>query len=82
MSALETPEAMAERMFGHDGHARAVADCAIRARDEQIAAECEAKAAEAAELGKNFPERGLGRARCEGKASAYRAIAATLRGAR
>jgi hypothetical protein len=100
VSALETPEAMAEDMVarivrGELSPSMALAiERAIRARDEQVAALATAKAAEAEaqevraregaaacdESGRNYWTSLADRR--EGEADAYRAIAATLRGAR
>lgn len=80
-SDIETPEAMAERLARADWHLGEVcAEKAIRARDEQIAAWCEAKADEAQR--KADGESLNASLVLSGGADAYRAVAAKLRGAR
>lgn len=100
MIGLETPEAMAERLAGNGAGPtsiamRGVLAEAIRARDEQIAAWCDERAAEAqreaeAHAAQMHPTMAGGDAaakmrrieRCEGQAAAFRAVAAKLRGSR
>lgn len=85
---IETPDAMAERLFpfANTVMARETADFAIRVRDEQIAAVAIGLAEEAEREAKAYEDHGEADFvnarvhRCEGQASALRGLVALLRG--